>query len=181
MSRNNLLFWSACIVRMSVFIIKREMSRAQELVRVHGRTMLRRGWPALPLLLFIPGAFNGGVLAHSSTLSHVSGTSMEVAYEPTVRLHEPSTLSLSVMNVFGYQGQFSIRIEKRLSDNFSVLQVSPKPLSTNVNQYETVYLFSATGDNSVAFTLMPKVVGKTAATLQYGTDPPVAFSITTLP
>lgn len=137
----------------------------------------------LGILFFIPGmsgVINNDVTANTATLSHVSGVSMDVAYEPIVHLNEPTTVSLSMMSVYGNKSQFSIRVGQRLLDRFTISEINPKPLSIRDGLGETIFLFPVVNDNTVLFTFVPTEIGKTAATLQNGTDPPVAFTLTTV-
>ena len=160
--------------------IRQEIYHAQELVRVHGRPVLRQAWPALGLLLIIPGVFNAGVISNTSEKSQANAINMHVEYAPTAYLYKPTILSISIMNALRNKGEFSIRVEKKLLDDFAVTRIEPEPVSTNIGTREITYRFSDLGYRILTFTLMPKKLGTTAVTLQFGIDPPVAFSIKTL-
>ena len=147
---------------------------------MHRREIFRQTWPALGILFIAPGVFSAGALVYPSETSHANGVSLQVTYESVVHLHEPTVLTLFVMNPFGNKGQFSIRAGKDLTDAFSVVDIHPEPLSIYKGLKETVYLFPAGGTATLTFTLMPESIGKTANTLQFGVDPPIGFSMTTL-
>ncbi len=167
---------------MSIHALKnKEMPHVQEWARAYSVPALCQAWLAPGILLITFPVLGSGLLSQASTAFHASGVDIEITYEPVAHLHKPITVSLSVMNIFGSVGQFSIRAGQELSDNFSVLQINPRPISVRVNQGVTLYLFSAKNTNIIAFTLTPKLVGETAATFQYDLDPPVAFSVNTLP
>lgn len=140
----------------------------------------RRAWP-VGLLLIAPGMFSVDALLPRSQLLHATGLNLDVAYEPTAYLHKPTTVSLSTMSVFGTKGHFSVRAGKRLLENFTISDISPQPIATEVDGDQSIFIFSTGGKDAVKITLVPKTVGRTAATLQYGLDPPVPFSITTVP
>ena len=166
---------------MSTLTLRSKISRAQEMVLlVQKRPFVRKGWPALGILFILPGVFgNATPPPPSPTISRASGVDITVTYEPIVRLHTPTIFSLSIMSVFGKNGQFSIRVGNTVSDNFSISHVNPIPVSTSVDRNGTVYIFSAEKTDTVVFTLVPEMVGNTAATIQYGLDIPVAFSLAT--
>jgi hypothetical protein len=145
------------------------------------RLGLPQKWPAVGLLLIAPGIFSIDALAPHTGLAHAAGLNLDIGYVPTVHLHTPTTLTLSTMSVFGTKGQFSIRLGKKLLDNFTIAEITPKPLSARIDGNQYIYFFSGGGKDAVQFSLVPKVVGRTAATIQYGLDPPVPFSITTVP
>lgn len=151
--------------------------------RAQGRSsigLLYQAWP-VSILLIAPGIMTVDALTPHVETSHAAGLNLDVSFEPSVHLHKPTTLSLSTMSVFGTKGQFSIRIGKKLLDNFAISLIEPQPMSIGTDGNQSVYMFRAGGKDAVRITLIPKVVGRTAATLQYGLDPPVPFSITTLP
>lgn len=156
------------------------MSHVQEWTRAYGVPALCQAWLAPGILLITFPVLGSGILSQASTASHASGIDLEVTYESVAHLHKPITVSLSVMNIFGSVGQFSIRAGQELSDNFSVLQINPRPVSVHVDRGVTLYLFTAKNTNTITFTFMPRLAGETAATFQYDLDPPVAFSINTL-
>lgn len=158
-------------------------SRAQERsgIDIRHRPVLYQAWPAVGVLLIAPGIITVDALTPHAEMSHAAGLNLDIAYEPAVHRHQPTTLSLSTMSIFGTKGQFSVRIGKKLLDNFAISNIDPQPVSSGTDGDQSIYTFPAGGKDAVRITLMPKVVGKTAATLQYGLDPPVPFSITTLP
>lgn len=141
-----------------------------------------QAWPAVGgLLLIAPGMFAAAALGPHAAISHVSGLNLDIAYAPVAHLRQPTTLVLTTMSVFGTKGNFSLRIGKKLLENFSIISISPEPLVIAVDGGENNYRFLGGGKDAVTFTLMPKHAGRTAATLQYGLDPPIAFTITTVP
>jgi hypothetical protein len=140
---------------------------------------LKKGLPALSLLLVMPWVFGGSVPTSAFGPSYARGINMNVAYEPIIHLHVPTAFTLSVTSTFRNTGQFSIRVENKLSDTFSISQIDPKPISTRVDKGGTTYFFSAIKSNVIIFTLIPKSIGRTSITFQYGVDTPVAFSVTT--
>ncbi|MHB8660421.1 MAG: hypothetical protein ACYC75_00560 [Minisyncoccota bacterium] len=166
---------------MSLLALKKEISHIQVWAHAYASPALCQAWLAPGVLLISFPAFSAVITAQPFAPSHASGINMEVAYEPIARLGEPTTLSLSPMSMFGNKGEFSIRVGKALSDNFSISQINPQPLSTRTDLDGVLYLFSAADMNTLTLTLVPKFVGETAATLQYDLDPPIAFSINTRP
>jgi hypothetical protein len=146
----------------------------------YGRPVLRQGWPALGLLFVLPGVFGGGVLTNAFETSRANGINMTAEYESAVHLHTPTTITLSITSIFRNTGQFSIRVENKLSEHFSISQIDPQPFLTRVDKSGTVYFFSAIKNNTLIFTLIPEAIGRSAVTLQYNVDTPVAFSITTI-
>lgn len=167
-------------------VITHEAERVQEWVRTFTRMHplpQPQIWSAVGLLLVVPGMLTFEALAPRSPTRQVAGLNLEVTYAPVVHLGKPTTVSLSTMSVFGNKGQFSIRVGKKLTENFSITDITPAPLSIHTSDRggETLYSFSRGGKDAVTFTLIPKTVGRTAATMQYGLDPPVPFSITTAP
>jgi hypothetical protein len=142
---------------------------------------LARPWPAVGVLLIVPGIFTIDSLAPHASIVHAAGLNLDIAYAPTAHLNRPATLTLSTMSVFGARGHFSLRIGKKLKENFSIASISPKPLTSNTDGDESVYTFTGGGKDAVEITLVPNTIGRTAATIQYGLDPPVPFSITTAP
>jgi hypothetical protein len=145
------------------------------------RFKITRSWPAMSLLLIAPGIVTVDALTLHSEIEHASGLNLDVAYAPVTHLNQPSTLTLSTMSVFGTHGHFSLRIGGKLEQNFSITSVTPKPLSVDTDRGETVYTFTGGGKNAVTLTVMPHALGRTAATIQYGLDPPVPFSLSTVP
>lgn len=169
--------------RLTPFLINAKSlieQQVQVVLRGH-RPSLPRSWPAVGIILIAPGIFTFDSLAAQSALTHAAGLNLDVAYAPVAHLHVPTTLTLTTMSVFGAKGHFSLRIGKSLGQNFSIASITPQPLTTSVDGNETLYTFSGGGKDAVQITLVPKVVGRTAATLQYGLDPPVPFSVTTMP
>lgn len=164
-------------------LIRNKKSEVQERVRVlvQSRPAFPQSLSVLGMLLIAPGLFTVGALLPHSDMSQVSGLNLNVRYTPTNRINEPTLIVLSTMSVFGTKGQFSIRVGKNITENFSISNISPEPLRERLDGNQTVYVFSGGGNNAVTFTLIPKIVGRTAATLQYGLDPPIAFSLSTLP
>lgn len=167
-------------------VIAHEAGRVQERVRAFTqahRLPRSQAWSAVGLLLIAPGVLTFEALAPHSPTVQAAGLNLEVAYAPVVHLGKPTTISLSTMSVFGNKGQFSIRIGKRLTENFSITDITPAPLAIHTSDRggETLYSFSRGGKDAVTFTLVPRTIGRTAATMQYGLDPPVPFSITTAP
>jgi hypothetical protein len=151
-------------------------------VLAHDPKLLRRALPAVGgLLLIVPGVFTVDALASQGSLSHATGLDMEVAYTPTAHLRTPTTVTISTMSVFGTKGHFSLRIGKKLRENFSITSITPQPLTADTDGNESVYTFTGGGKDAVQITLVPNVVGRTAATIQYGLDPPIPFSLTTVP
>lgn len=159
------------------------MSRLEERMRVmtDRRPALKKAWPAVGLLLIAPGIVTFDALVPHSPVSHAAGLNLDIGYASTVHLNQPMTLTLSTMSVFGSKGHFSLRVGKKLLENFSIAEINPQPLSSGVDGDQNIYTFSGGGKDAVTMTLIPKMVGRTAATLQYGLDPPVPFSIATVP
>lgn len=141
----------------------------------------RKAWPAFGLLLIVPGILTIDALIPRPGLSHAAGLNLDVTYASTVHLNRATTLTLSTMSVFGNKGHFSVRIGTKLLENFAITEIQPQPLSALIDGNQSIYTFSGGGKDAVKMTLIPKVIGRTAATLQYGLDPPVPFSISTVP
>lgn len=156
--------------------------RVHTFIQAH-RPMRPQRLSAIGLLIIVPGIFTFEALAPHSPTIQATGLNLEVAYAPVVHLVKPTAISLSTMSVFGNKGQFSIRIGKKLAENFSITDITPAPLAIHTSDRggETLYSFSKGGKDAVTFTLVPRTIGRTAATMQYGLDPPVPFSITTAP
>lgn len=172
--------------RLSVFvpIISREAVRVQERVHafLHTHQIARPKALAVGLLLIAPSIFTLEALAPHSPTVQAAGLNLEVTYAPVVHLGQPTAVSLSTMSVFGTKGQFSIRVGKKLTENFSIVDIAPAPTAIHTSDRgETSYSFRGGGKDAVTFTLVPRVVGRTPATMQYGLDAPVPFSITTAP
>lgn len=167
-------------------VVHRKAAHVQERMRAFAlaHPIARpRAWPALSILLIAPGIFTFEALVPpSSMVMHAAGLNLDVAYAPIVHLQQPTSISLSTMSVFGTKGHFSIRVGQKLSDNFTITNITPAPLAVHTSDRgEVSYSFSGGGRDAVTLTLVPKMLGRTAATLQYGLDPPIPFSITTAP
>lgn len=168
---------------MTLTALIRTRSEVWERVRTLAQERrVRQAWPAMGgLLLLAPGMLTVGAFAPHTALAHVSGLNLDIAYATVVHVRQPTTLTLSTMSVFGAKGHFSLRLGQKLLENFSIVQITPEPIASSTEGGETIYSFSGGGKDAVTLTLMPKTLGKTAATLQYGLDTPIPFSITTVP
>ncbi len=161
--------------------LKKELSHAQQLLRVPPSVLVRQYGPPLSPLLLVPAVFGAGVMTAFPASLSATGIHLNVRYAPTAHLYHTSALELTALSPFGDEGEFTIRVGQKLLDDFDIAAVHPQPVAIHVGANETSYVFSHVKRGQVTFTLVAQSIGKTAATLQYGVDPPIAFVLNTLP
>lgn len=168
---------------MSYLALIRNQSEAWERTKaLIEKRPLFQTWPAVGGLLLIgPGMLSAVMLGPNAPIVHASGLNLDIAYAPVAHMHQPFTLVLSTMSVFGTKGHFNLRVGEKLLENFSIASITPDPVAQTTSDGEEIYSFAGGGKDAVTLTLVPEHTGRTAATLQYGLDPPIPFSLTTVP
>src|SRR6185437_4287002 len=99
-------------------------------------TIKTRAWPALGVLLILPGA--SGALGGALEEHRAIGADLTVSYQADTHLDQPTSWSVLVTAPLKSSGRFSLGLDKSVLEHFTIQKIEPAPHTVKERGNETL-------------------------------------------